>query len=101
MNTFHRYPLDDDQHPERPWWRLVGTAPDPDGPFDQHAACWRRLDGVEAITHHIRDELARVDEEHTLAAPIVRPKKEWRDPDGTHWVVLHIDGETGHPAAFR
>ena len=36
-----------------------------------------------------------------MAAPIVRPKQEWRDPDGTHWVVLHIDGETGHPAAFR
>lgn len=23
--TFHGYPLDNDQHPERPWWRRDGS----------------------------------------------------------------------------
>jgi hypothetical protein len=88
MTTFHGYPIDDDQHSERPWWRLH-----PGVTFGSGAPYAVRTDGAVAVeAYHydgpsitaaaLTDEtreaaMARVDREHPLQCPPPRCGQVW------------------------
>lgn len=54
MNLFHGYPLDDDQHPTRPWWRKDGS-------------WWTRIDGAQTVVSADDQDFPDYDPEATMA----------------------------------
>lgn len=96
---FHGFPLNEDQHPQLPQWRI---APDLD-PAPAIGTCWRRVDGKTAIptpdwmaeTGEIIPDTGNLDllaEENRdpIVRPDVLPGQTRLTPDG-HVVLVGTD----------
>jgi hypothetical protein len=87
MNTWHGYPIDNDRHPTRPWWRQTS-----------HPLEWERIDGRRVCGHP--DGMALCDAEHPLPAPPPMVGQVWAWPDGCTVSVSYVRPALGSSAGF-